>query len=306
MSKKTLRLNAGWNMDALGFCLWNIGQKASAFAADADFLRYAYDAGFRIFDAAESYGRGGAEEVAGEVFRDCRDSVKLGSKVSPASLDPDDVYGSVVRACDESLQRLQTDYVDMYTLHSPENDEDWPEILDAFLDLKEAGKIKNFGVSYFDADDLSEWLKLDGAEQTAVCENYFTLAYRKDENDLLPLCRKKGIPLISYPRLAMYGKAFQDPVLKRIAADRGNTPAQIALAWLFSHSGVGAFVTPSSHAEIRAYVDSQKITLKPDELKALDARFPRPTKTVIRREPRASFQQKPLPPIRGTDSLSKL
>ena len=305
MSKKTLHLNAGWNMDALGFCLWNIGQKPSAFGTDTDFLRYAYDAGFRIFDAAESYGKGGAEEVAGEAFRDCRDSVKLGSKVSPALLDPDDVYGSVIRACDESLRRLQTDYVDMYTLHSPENSEDWAEILDAFLDLKEDGKIKNFGVSYFDAEDLSEWLTLDGAEQTAVCENYFTLAYRKDETDLLPLCRKKGIPLISYPRLAMYEKVFQDSVLKRIAADRGATPAQIALAWLFSHAGVGAFVTPSSHAEIRAYVDSLKITLKSDELQTLDARFPRPPKTVIRRERRASLQQTPLPPLRGTDSLSK-
>ena len=305
MPKKTLRLNAGWDMDALGFCLWNIGQKPSAFGADADFLRYAYDAGFRIFDAAESYGKGGAEEVAGEAFRDCRESVKLGSKVSPSSIDADDAYGSVIRACDESLIRLQTDYVDMYTLHSPENSENWQEILDAFLDLKNAKKIKNFGVSYFDADDLSEWLELDGAEQTAVCENYFTLAYRKDETDLLPLCQKRGIPLISYPRLSLYEKVFQDSVLKRIAADRGATPAQIALAWLFSHAGVGAFVVPSSPAEIRAYAGSWEITLKPDELQALDARFPPPPKTVIRRGRRASLRQTPLPPLRGTDSLSK-
>ena len=305
MKIKKPMLNSEPKQASLGFCLWNIGEKASLFSEQSDFLRAAFDVGFRIFDAAESYGKGGAEEVAGEVFRSLRDEVRLGSKVSPSSIDPDDVYGSVVRACEESLRRLQTDYMDMYTLHSPENSEDWAEILDAFLDLKEDGKIKNFGVSYFDAEDLSEWLTLDGAEQTAVCENYFTLAYRKDETDLLPLCRKKGIPLISYPRLAMYEKVFQDSVLKRIAADRGATPAQIALAWLFSHAGVGAFVAPSSHAEIRAYVDSLKITLKPDELQTLDARFPRPPKNVIRRERRASLQQTPLPPLRGTDSLSK-
>ena len=305
MKIKKPMLNSEPKQASLGFCLWNIGEKASLFSEQSDFLRAAFDVGFRIFDAAESYGKGGAEEVAGEVFRSLRDEVRLGSKVSPSSIDPDDVYGSVVRACEESLRRLQTDYMDMYTLHSPENSEDWAEILDAFLDLKEDGKIKNFGVSYFDAEDLSEWLTLDGAEQTAVCENYFTLAYRKDETDLLPLCRKKGIPLISYPRLVMYEKVFQDSVLKRIAADRGATPAQIALAWLFSHAGVGAFVAPSSHAEIRAYVDSLKITLKPDELQTLDARFPRPPKTVIRRERRASLQQTPLPPLRGTDSLSK-
>mgnify|MGYP002517195843 FL=1 len=288
MKVKKLDLNAGWQMSALGFCLWNIGEKASQFPAQADFLRYAFDAGFRIFDAAESYGKGGAEEVAGEAFCQMRDEVKLGSKVSPVSIDADNVYDSVVRACEESLRRLRTDYLDMYTLHSPENDEDWQEVLDAFLDLKAAGKIKNFGVSYFDAEDLTEWLKLDGAEQTAVCESYFSLANRAYECDLLPLCRQKGIPLISYPRLAMYRNAFQSPVLKRIAADRGVTPAQIALAWQLSFAGVGAFVVPTSLAEIRAFWDSQGITLKQDELQALDAQFPRPCKQISRREQRAS------------------
>ena len=288
MKVKKLDLNAGWQMSALGFCLWNIGEKTSQFPAQADFLRYAFDAGFRIFDAAESYGKGGAEEVAGEAFFQMRDEVKLGSKVSPVSIDADNVYDSVVRACEESLRRLRTDYLDMYTLHSPENDEDWQEVLDAFLDLKAAGKIKNFGVSYFDAEDLTEWLKLDGAEQTAVCESYFSLANRAYECDLLPLCRQKGIPLISYPRLAMYRNAFQSPVLKRIAADRGVTPAQIALAWQLSFAGVGAFVVPTSQAEIRAFWDSQGITLKQDELQALDAQFPRPCKQISRREQRAS------------------
>lgn len=283
MKIKKLDLKSGWQMSALGFCLWNIGEKSSLFSEQADFLRAAFDVGFRIFDAAESYGKGGAEEVAGEVFHACRDEVKLGSKVSPSSIDADDVYGSVVRACEESLRRMQTDYMDMYTLHSPENAEDWAEILDAFLDLKEAGKIKNFGVSYFDADDLSEWLKLDGADQTAVCESYFTLANRTDECDLMPLCQSRGINLISYPRLAMYQTAFRDSVLKRIAADRGVAPAQIALAWLLSFPNVGAFVVPTSRAQTQAFFNSQGIALKPDELQALNARFPRPCKKRISR-----------------------
>lgn len=289
MKIKKPMLNSEPKQASLGFCLWNIGEKASLFSEQSDFLRAAFDVGFRIFDAAESYGKGGAEEVAGEVFRSLRDEVRLGSKVSPSSIDPDDVYGSVVRACEESLRRLQTDYMDMYTLHSPENSEDWAEILDAFLDLKEDGKIKNFGVSYFDAEDLSEWLTLDGAEQTAVCESYFTLANRTDECDLLPLCRSKGIYLISYPRLAMYQTSFQDSVLKRIAADRGVTPAQIALAWQLSFKGTGAFVIPFSRAQTQAFFDSRRIELKPDELQALDARFPRPCKRRISRgERRAS------------------
>lgn len=289
MRKRKLDLISGWQTDALGFGLWNIGSKPSLFDTDADFLRAAFDIGFRIFDSAESYGKGGAEEVAGAALHDLRDKIKLGSKVSPASLDPDDVYGSVIRACEDSLRRLQTDYVDMYTLHSPENDEDWCDVLDAFLDLKEAKKIKNFGVSYFDADDLSEWLTLDGADQTAVCESYFTLANRSFENDLLPLCRRHNILLMSYPRPKMYNTVYQDPVLKRIAADRGVSPAQIALAWQFSFPGVGAFVCPPTRADAQAFFDSQALVLKTDELQALDKRFPKTPERLIRRERRASF-----------------
>lgn len=275
--KKKIQLPAR-TMPALGFSLWNVGVKTSSFYDEVKLIRQAYEVGFRVFDAAERYGNGGAEEILGEVFHTCRDQVMLGSKLSPVNLDFENVYDSVKRSCEESLERMQTDYMDMYVLHWPGEMTYWEEILEAFIDLKEEGKIINFGISHFDADEMKDWLKMKEAKKTAVCEGYFSLLDRRAENNLLPLCRKLNIPLMAYALSESYAAVLKDPVLKRIAWDRGVSPRQIVLAWVLTFKNVGAFSQPYSFADIQEVFDSQTIELKKDELEALEKHFPKPTK----------------------------
>ena len=155
--------------------MWYFGEDAGAYFKETALIRRALEIGYRAFDTAEMYGHGGAEEVLGEAVRDCREEVFLTSKVSPSLSS----YEEIIESCDKSLERLQTDHLDMYLLHwgtyrnSPE------EVLEAFSDLKDDGKILDFGVSHFDLQDFKDWLTLKEASKTAMNQAYFNPCHRQ-------------------------------------------------------------------------------------------------------------------------------
>lgn len=266
-----ITLPSGRIIPALGLGMWYFGEDAGAYFKETERIRKALEIGYRVFDTAEMYGDGGAEEVLGAAVSDCRKDVFLTSKVSPEFT----TYEKVIEACDKSLERLQTDYLDMYLLH-------WglsrcgssEEVLEAFTDLKSEGKIRAFGVSHFDLNELKEWLDLTDATDTAMNQTYFNLAHRQAEKELLPFCQKKKIPLIAYAPSDVYPSAYDNPVLQRIVETKDATPQQIALAWLLSKENVGVLVKSLTEETLLSYFHAQSILLSEEEKDALNAAFP--------------------------------
>ena len=146
-----------------------------------------------LIDTAEMYANGGAEELVGEAIDGRQDEVLLVSKVMPQNA----TRRGTIAACERTLMRLGVDELDLYLLH-------WcgavplEETLDAFDTLIGAGKIRHWGVSNFDVDDLEELIALPGGEEVATNQVLYNLVRRGIEYDLLPWCRRNDVPIMAY------------------------------------------------------------------------------------------------------------
>lgn len=233
--RATVRLAATAHEDAVtlpavGQGTWFMGEGLAPRADEVRALQQGLELGMTLIDTAEMYGDGGAEEVVGEALAGRRDQAFLVSKVYPWNAGRD----SAIAACEASLARLGTDHLDLYLLH-------WPggipidETLEAFERLREAGKIRRFGVSNFDVDDMETLYARPGGSDCAVNQVLYHLGSRGIEHALRPWQRQQGMPLMGYCPLARAGRLQQDPlsnqVVNALAAEQGLTPAQLLLAW---------------------------------------------------------------------------
>lgn len=161
----------------------------------ADALRAAYDGGITLFDTAEAYGKGESERVLGRGLRDVREKVLFATKVSPAHLD----RVSLVASCEQSLQNLQTDRIDLYQIHWANPGIPLDETFGALERLKEQGKIRACGVSNFGTADLGSAV----ASDRALCSNQvsYSLLFRAVEDGIRPFCAKQGISILCYSPL---------------------------------------------------------------------------------------------------------
>lgn len=274
---KQLSLPSGRTMPVLGQGTWYMGEDPGARAHEVAALRLGLELGMTLVDTAEMYGEGGAEEVVGEAIAGRRDEVFLVSKVYPHNAD----RAGVRAACERSLRRLGTDRLDLYLLH-------WRgsvplgETLDAFARLRDEGKILDFGVSNFDLDDMQEVAALAQGRQVAADQVLYNLARRGIEWDLLPWCRRQGIPVMAYSPLES-NAADQAPLLGRpqiraVAQQHGATPAQVALAWLLRQDGVAVIPKAVQPAHVRANRAALDLAprLTAADMAILDAGFPPP------------------------------
>jgi len=274
---KDVKLPSGRSIPVLGQGTWYMGEDPSARAREVAALRLGLDLGMTLVDSAEMYGEGGAEEVVGEALQGRRDEVFLVSKVYPHNADS----AGVRAACERSLRRLGTDRLDLYLLH-------WrggvplEETLDAFARLREQGKILDFGVSNFDADDMLEAAALPHGDAIATDQVLYNLAQRGIEWDLLPWCRRHGMPLMAYSPLesnpSEQAPLLANPQLRAVADAHGATPAQVALAWLLRQDGVVVIPKAVQPAHVRANRAALDLAprLTAADLAALDAGFPPP------------------------------
>jgi diketogulonate reductase-like aldo/keto reductase len=271
---RTLAQPSGTAIPVLGMGTWQMGENAHNRQSEIDALRHGLNLGFSLIDTAEMYAEGGAEEVVAQAIANQRAKVFLVSKVYPHNAS----RKGAIAACERSLKRLNTDYLDLYLLH-------WrgavplAETLEAFQTLQKAGKIRSYGVSNFDTEDMEEAVQLTGGIGIATNQVLYNLTRRGIELNLLPWCRQEGIPIMAYSPIEQ-GRLLDSRILKTIAQDRGVTAAQVALAWLLQQDDV--IVIPKSsridHVEQnRAALD---IKLSAEELAALDNAFPVPTRPV--------------------------
>jgi diketogulonate reductase-like aldo/keto reductase len=247
-----------------------MGEKAVHRPEEVSALRHGIDLGMTLIDTAEMYADGRAEEVVGEAIRGRREEVFVVSKVLPSNASS----GNTIRACEASLRRLKTDRIDLYLLHW-RGGIPFEETLAGFERLVQDGKIKGFGVSNLDVEDLDEWASCPGGDAVATDQVLYNLSRRGIEFDLLPWCRERRIPVMAYSPIEQ-GRILDHAVLKSIAERHGASPAQIALAWVLRQPDVIAIpkaVRLEHVSENRAAVE---ISLSDEDLADLDRAFPPP------------------------------
>ena len=267
---KTIDFPSAKRVPALGQGTWQMAESGAGRAEAIAALRLGIDLGMTVIDTAEMYGEGAVEELVGEALRGRRDQVFLVSKCYPQNAS----RKRMEEACARSLRRLGTDRIDLYLLH-------WPgsvpidETLDAFMRLKDQGRILEYGISNFDARGAGKVWPRPGGAGIATDQVLYNLSERGIEWDLLPWCRQRGLPLMAYTPLGQ-GELLRAPGLLRVARRHGATAAQVALAWLLSRDGVLAIPKAGTAAHVRENRKAADLQLSAADLAELDAAFPPP------------------------------
>jgi len=263
---RTLEL-AGVKVPVIGQGTWRMGEDRSAHKREVAALRQGIELGMTLIDSAEMYAEGGAETLVGEAIQGQRDQVFLVSKVYPHNAS----RKGIPQACERSLRRLDTDYIDLYLLH-------WrgqyplEETVEAFERLREDGKIGRWGVSNFDLDDLHEL----AAPTCATNQVLYNLEERGIEFDLLPWCQAQQLPVMAYCPIGQGGGMLAESALKHVAERHAATPAQVALAWLLRKDGVIAIPKAVQPEHVRLNAEAAQLKLDAADLEALDHAFRAP------------------------------
>lgn len=274
---RRLALPDGSQIPVIGQGTWRMGERAGERAAEVAALQAGIDLGLTLIDTAEMYGDGGAEEVTGAAIAGRREAVYLVSKVLPQNAS----RAGTIKACEQSLQRLRTDHIDLYLLHW-RGSHPLAETLIAFQDLQRQGKIASFGISNFDPADMKEWLALDGAAATQTNQVLYNVTARGIEFDLLPLQAERKIPVMSYCPLAQGifngGDLGAAAALQSVARRHNATLAQVLLAWITRHPHVFAVPKSRNIARLKENAAAADLSLTPQDLAEIDAAFPPPKK----------------------------
>jgi diketogulonate reductase-like aldo/keto reductase len=263
-------------MPALGLGTWRMGEDSARRTAEIASVRSAIEMGYRLIDTAEMYGEGGAETVLGRALAEAlragtvrRDEMLIVSKVYPHNAS----RRGTAAACERSLKRLGLEQIDLYLLHW-RGTHPLAETVEAFEALVQAGKIRRWGVSNLDVDDMQE-LEAASPGRCAANQVYFSASQRGPEFSLLPWLRQHGMPLMAYSPIDQ-GSLADDDTLARIGEARGLTAAQVALAWVLSRPGVVAIPKAVSLQHQQDNLAAAGVSLSEPELKLIDARFPPP------------------------------
>lgn len=262
-------------LPAIGQGTWYMGENPGHRRAEVAALRAGVDLGLTLIDTAEMYADGGAEEVVGEALNGLRERVFLVSKVYPWNAGGQ----KAIAACEASLRRLKTDYLDLYLLHWSGNFS-FAETVGAMETLIAQGKIRHWGVSNLDVDDMQALWQVPGGKRCATNQVLYHLASRGIEYDLLPWCQQHQLPVMAYSPLAQAGRLrsglLNHPVVNEIAHAHSASAAQILLAWVISHQGVMAIPKAESAEHVQQNAAALNITLSAQELTALDKAYPAP------------------------------
>jgi diketogulonate reductase-like aldo/keto reductase len=263
--------STGFAIPALGQGTWNLERddRCAAIAA----LRAGLDAGATHIDTAEMYGSGRVEEIVAEAIAGRRDEVFLVSKVLPENAS----RRGTVAACERSLRRLRTDRLDGYLLHWA-GEHPLADTIAAFEELAAAGKIRCFGVSNFDEDELAEAVRIAGPGRIACNQVLYHLGERRIEHAVLPFCEAHGIAVLGY---SPFGSGrFPGPrsgggrVLAEIAAKHGATPRQVALAFLVRRPSLFAIPKSSNTERAVENAGAARLALGADEIARIEATYP--------------------------------
>ena len=272
---RTISFSKELTLPAIGQGTWFMGESAQRRQQEIAALQAGLECGLTVIDTAEMYADGGAEQVVGEALRGRRDRAWLVSKFYPWHAGAVDAP----EACERSLKRLKTDYLDLYLLHWRGNIP-LEETIQAMEKLQQQGKIRRWGVSNFACEDLQELWQEPGGGACATNQVLYHLASRGIEFDLLPACRQRQLPVMAYCPLAQAGRLRDNlmthPVLGELARQQEISVAQLLLAWVIRHPGVIAIPKASTLRHVEENAAALAINLDQETLLQLDLLFPPP------------------------------
>lgn len=271
----------GAEMPRLGQGTWYLGEQSARRKSEVSALRTGIDCGLTLIDTAEMYGEGRSELLVGEAIRAYdREKLFLVSKVYPWNAGEDRIF----RACEDSLRRLNTEYLDMYLLH-------WrgsvplAETAECMEELVHRGLIRRWGVSNLDLEDMQELWETPAGRACQTDQCLYHLASRGVETVLLPWLRERGVSLMAYCPLAQGGtlrsRMLRSPVLAQLAEEKGCTVFQLMLAFLLADPSVIAIPRTGNAKHAEENAAAADIHLTAEELARLKQAFPTPR----RREP---------------------
>ena len=263
----------------------------------------ALDAGINFFDTAEGYGGGYSEEMLGRALKDRRDEAIIATKVSQSNLAPDDIRS----ACERSLKRLQTDYIDLYQVHWPNRNMPYEDTMGTLIDLQEEGKIRVIGVSNFGKQDMPDMLEHGRYESNQLP---YSLLWRAIEFDIQPQCVENNIAILPYSPLnqalltGKYKNADELPpsrtrtrhfsgdrkdsrhgfpgfekevfetldAIQQICDDINESMVHVALAWLLHKPGVTSVLAGARNPQqIESNLYAGSLELSAETMERLDA-----------------------------------
>ncbi len=268
-----MKRHFGWTdikVPVVGQGTWNMGRDG------LEALRLGIELGLSHIDTAEMYT--GSEEVVAEAIRGRRNEIFLVSKVLPSNAS----YKGTLRACDASLKRLKTDYLDVYLLHWWSGSEPIAETMRAMEELVAAGKTRHIGVSNLDLSQLKQAQKALPRSRIVCNQLLYHLRSRGIEHGLVPYCESQDIAVVGYspfgqgdfpPANSKQGKA-----LEKIASRHGKTPRQVALNFLTRRKSLFTIPKSSRLEHVRENAGATGWKLDDEDLKLIDTAFPPPTK----------------------------
>jgi diketogulonate reductase-like aldo/keto reductase len=260
----------GVDIPVIGQGTWRMesDDRKSAGAA----LERGIELGMTHIDTAELYGSGKVEQIIAPVIAGKRERIFLVSKVMPSNAS----RRGTIQACERSLKYLGTSYLDCYLLHWP-GSHPLEDTIAAFEKLVADGKIKSYGVSNFDEQELAQAASIAGPGKIACNQVLYHLQERAIEHAVLPYCEQHGIAVVGYTPFGTRSFPPHGPggtLLGEIAARHGATPRQVALAFLTRRPSLFAIPKASNAAHTTENAGAGALTLDPSELEAVDRAFP--------------------------------
>ncbi len=279
MNKKVV-LSDGTEIGNLGIGTWYMGDSQKDREEEIASIRYAIDNGVTTIDTAEMYGNGRSELLVGEAIKGYdREKLFLISKVLPSNAG----RGRIFQACEKTLKRLGTDYLDLYLLH-------WrgmipfEETIECMEELKRKGKIRRWGVSNMDIDDMEEILDISDGENCCVNQVLYHLGSRGIEYSLKPFTDRNNIATIAYCPLAqggrLRGQLLQSEAVKKVADKHKITPMQVLLCFVLSQNNMLAIPKASKLEHMKQNIECLKIKLDKEDFGMLNKAFPAPLRKV--------------------------
>ncbi len=276
---RMVRWSSGEEVPALGLGTWRMGETPRTRAAEVAAVRTALKIGYRLIDTAEMYGDGNAEEIVGTAVRAAtdagevqREELTIVSKVLPSNAS----RGGVFSACERSLRRLQIETIDVYLLHW-RGSTPLKETVAAFEQLRDDGRIRNWGVSNFDTADMRDLWSVAAGPKCITNQVYYSAGERNVEFDLLPWQRDNRVVTMAYSPIDQ-GALARNATFASIGRRHGAGASASALAWVLRHPNVIAIPKAASEAHLRENYRAAQLKLSAEDLAQVDAAFPPPAR----------------------------
>ena len=269
---KLVTLPSGESVPSMGLGTWHMGERIGNPKTEVDALVRGLDLGATLIDTAEMYARGGAERVVGSAIKGRRDDVFIVSKILPHNAS----FDGTIRACENSLQRMEIESIDLYLLHWPGN-HPLESTVSAFEQLKTDGKIKHWGVSNFDTSDMQELYGIPEGKNCQINQVLYNLSRRGIEWDLLPWCRSMGLPIMAYSPIEQ-GRLLENKKLKALASEIGVSAAQLSVAWSIRKNDIITIPKAGNLKHVRQNIDAWALKLESAVLDELDKLFEPPVR----------------------------